>query len=312
MKYAAIDAGSNTLRLLIGSLAQGGIVPYIYERHICRLADKLSLEDGLTSEAMERTHAAFMGFAQSCKDHNVAAIKAVGTAAFRDAVNGADFAERIRRETGIPLKIISGKQEAEFTSVGVLSALDPVPGCALIVDIGGGSTEFILCLDGEVVWETSYPLGVVRLIDSCKDQKDRQATIARDIKAVYNDISAECIRNRLCQKDLCLVGTAGTVTTIAALDLGMEEYDWRRVNNYTLDVRVLQYWYQRLTLMGIPDREALPGMEVGRGDLIIPGLEILLYLLQVFQLKRLIASDFGILEGLLLSHKDSMKSRSFD
>ena len=142
---AAIDAGSNTLRLLVGKVTNGRVLPEFYLRRISRLAGGFTHNEGLSPEARERTLIAFQEFAETCRQAEVKQVRAIGTAAFRQAVNGEHFAREIREITQLPLEIISGGVEAEYMASGVLSALDPMPPHALIVDIGGGSTEFVLC-----------------------------------------------------------------------------------------------------------------------------------------------------------------------
>lgn len=301
---AAIDAGSNTLRLLIGKVVSGKVVPELYLRRICRLAGGFTAEKGLSLPARERTLAAFNDFAETCHKFRVTQIRAVGTAAFRQAINGEEFARKIRVATQLPLEIISGEREAEFMAVGVLSALDPEPDKALIVDIGGGSTELVLCANQKVLWSCSLPLGVVRLTEGYVNPVEQQKAIAAVLDEFFGKMAVTCEAHGINPTTLALVGTAGTVTTLAALDLRMKEYDWQQINNYTLSLVKLKYWQNVLSPMAPDERETLPGMETGRGDLIMAGIEIMLCLMQQLETDSLIVSDFGILEGLLLSSED--------
>jgi len=298
---AAIDAGSNTLRLLVGEVVQGKVVPEFYLRRICRLAGDFSKDEGLSPTARERTLFAFQELAEACRQAKVQQIRAVGTAAFRQAINGEDFAHEIRTATQLPLTIISGEVEAECMAAGVLNALDPVPEHALIVDIGGGSTEFVLCLQKKVLWSRSLPLGVVRLTEDFSSPAMRQKVIEDALETLKVDLFNVCKSFGLNSSALTLVGTAGTVTTLAALDMQMIDYDWRRVNNYSLPLPRLTHWQAVLTPLNHVEREALPGMEAGRGDLIIAGVEIILCMMRQMDTDCLTVSDFGILEGLLLS-----------
>lgn len=309
MLNAAIDAGSNTMRLLLGRVVDGRIVPERYQRRICRLAGDFSPQRGLSAEARQRALAVFFEFAEICRSSDVQRIRVVGTAAFRQAVNGEAFANLVREATGLPLEIISGAAEAFYTSHGVLSALDPMPVHTLIFDIGGGSTEFILCVNGEIAWSRTFPLGVVHLTESCLSPVQRQGEIQKTLDQLHTELEQACLSVDVNISGLTPVGTAGTVTTLAALDMQMSEYDWRLVNNHSMTSKTLQKWYTRLCPMTPKQREALPGMEAGRGDLIIAGLEIVLALLQVMSVERMIVSDFGILEGLILAPDDEISSR---
>ncbi len=234
MLAAAIDAGSNTLRLLIGKVVDGRVVPELYQRRICRLAGNFSQQEGLSAEARERALSVFREFSLICNEADVQRSRVVGTAAFRQAVNGENFADQVREMTGLPLEVITGEEEAFYTARGVVSALDPVPAQALIFDIGGGSTEFILCVDGRVAWSRSFSLGVVHLTEAHTSPVARQAEISKTLALVQAELQRACISSGADLAKLILVGTAGTVTTLAALDMQMSEYDWRRVNNYSM------------------------------------------------------------------------------
>ena len=298
---AAIDAGSNTLRLLVGSVSDGKVLPEFYLRRITRLAGGFTQKEGLSSEARERTLFAFQEFAKVCRQAEVQQIRVIGTAAFRKAVNGEHFACEIRKLTQLPLEIISGSVEAECMASGVLSALDPMPHHTLIVDIGGGSTEFALCSDQRLLWSRSLQLGVVRITEEHASPLTRQRVIEDTLVELNIELANFCKSVGLVLKDLHMVATAGTVTTLAALDMHMSEYDWKQVNNYSLSLSRLRHWQTLLTPLSLSEREELPGMETGRGDLIIPGLEILLCQMHRMDVDYLTVSDFGILEGLLLS-----------
>ena len=190
MLAAAIDAGSNTLRLLIGRVVDGRVVPELYQRRICRLAGNFSQQEGLSADARERALSVFREFASTCNKADVQRSRAVGTAAFRQAVNGENFADQVRVMTGLPLEVITGEEEAFYTARGVVSALDPVPAQALIFDIGGGSTEFILCVDGRLVWSRSFSLGVVHLTEAHTSPVARQAEISKTLALVRAGASA--------------------------------------------------------------------------------------------------------------------------
>jgi exopolyphosphatase/guanosine-5'-triphosphate,3'-diphosphate pyrophosphatase len=145
---------------------------------------------------------------------------------------------------------------------------------------------------------------VVHLTEAYASPVARQTEISKTLALVQAELQRACISFGADLAKLTLVGTAGTVTTLAALDMQMSEYDWRRVNNYSMPSHSLQNWYERLCPMTPLEREALPGMEPGRGDLIIAGLEIVLGIIKATHSERLVVSDFGILEGLLLSIYD--------
>ena len=297
---AAIDVGTNTVRLLLGETAEGRVIPERYLRRITRLGGGLTPEGALSDEAMERTLVALAGFADELRRQPPDSLRAVGTEALRAAANGGAFAALVRAETGIPLEIIDGEEEARLSALGVLSALSARPGSCLIFDIGGGSTEFILCADAKPLFHRSYPLGVVRLCEDDASVASQQQRIDTRLDGLFAELSAAGLLKVIERPDCLVVGTAGTVTTLAALHLGMTRYDWRRVNNHILPLADLRQFLATLSPLTAEQREALPGMEQGRGDLIVPGLRIVMAILSRLARREMVVSDFGLLEGVLL------------
>lgn len=295
---AAVDVGSNTVRLLLGEVREGRVVPDRYYRRITRLGGDACREAGLSPAAMERTLSALIEIGEILRSSEPCAIRAVGTAAIRNAANGSSFVEEARSVSGIPLEIIEADEEATLCARGVLSALDPRPDRCLIFDIGGGSTEFVLSKDDELLFQQSYPLGVVHLCEQFPHSDRRRIWIGEILDRLLADFAAYGLQKEAASSTL--VGTAGTVTTLAALRLEMTRYDWRQINNLKLDMEDLERMSRRLTPLSSEERESLPGMEKGRGDLILPGLEIVKEVLQRLGQRNLTVSDFGLLEGVLL------------
>ncbi len=292
---AAIDIGSNTVRMLIATITPDGtLTPIRQERRMTRLAGGLSDRHSLREEAMARTLVALRDFRDICSQHQVEQLQAVGTAAFRQARNGAFFGKQIFAAIRIPVRILSGEEEARLSAKGVALALEEPARNLLIFDIGGGSTEFVHLVEGSVRWADSLPLGVVRLCEAFHQPEEAEPFIRQTLGPVYEQVAGCESAHPL------LVGTAGTVTSLAAMDLEMVDYDWRRINNYSLRQSRLRSLAQRLRKLSPSQREALPGLEAGRGDLIMPGIQIVLALLDLFGRDCLKVSDFGILEGLIL------------
>jgi exopolyphosphatase/guanosine-5'-triphosphate,3'-diphosphate pyrophosphatase len=292
---AVIDIGSNTVRMLIGEWRAGQLYAPRYYRRITRLAGGMKNDNRLSQAGCQRTLAAVQEFVQLAAQAEVAQIAAVGTAALRRAVNRQDLLERIEVACGLTVAVIPGSREARLAAQGVLSVLAPQPRQVLILDIGGGSTELIGWRQGEIGPDCSFPLGVVPLSENFASVAERRTYIARTL---------EPFRELFCHwrdPDLpCpLVGTAGTITTLAALYLRLREYAPDRVNNQRLNLSWLEAIYTELEPLSPAQRETLEGMEEGRGDLILPGLDILLSLLAQLQLEELTVADSGLLEGLL-------------
>lgn len=302
MKAAAIDLGSNTLRMLLAEIRPGRLVDCRYFRNITRLAGELHGERGLARQSIERTCLALEEFAATLAEEKVDRLRIVGTAVLRTATNAGAFVEEVRRRCGLAIEIIDGDTEAELSCRGILSVLEPLPTRALLFDIGGGSTELILFDNESIVLRHSCPLGVVRLLEDFPSPRDRRGLI-RHLLGEFGNTS--CWRRW--QREgipIELVGTAGTVTTLAALKLQMTDYSGERVNNLVLERNWLADLAGTLKGMSLVQRCQLAGMEEGRADLIIPGLEVVAGLFELTGADRMRVADAGLLEGVLFDLAD--------
>lgn len=296
---AAIDLGTNTARLLIGSFSGDGIVPTLVLRRITRLGGGFTRESGISEDARRRSLSALKEFSEAIRAHGVCRYRAVATSAVRDAVNGERFCSEVREETGIRLEVIDGDTEGVLTLRGVISALDGIPDHLLVFDVGGGSTEYTLAERGTPLFSRSMPLGVVRLTEGKSSPDAMAEKIDRELAA----LTAEMDRNGVLAtaRGAVTVGTAGTATTLAAISMAMTDYDYRKVNNYCLNVEEIESIFSRLLPLSPDERLTIAGMEKGREDLIIAGTLLTLKTLSCFNSRMLKVSDFGLLEGVLLS-----------
>lgn len=268
-----------------------------YQQIITRLGGGMTKQEGLTPAAMERTLFALKNLAASATSIPAERMRVVATEAMRRAVNAASFIQAVQQQTGLTIDVISGEEEARLTTRGVLSILQPLPTQSLVFDIGGGSTEFIL-LQGEAIqFQKSYPLGVVDLAEQASSDI-WNSIIDATLRTLAEDLS-QCLP--MPWPSLELIGTAGTMTTLAALALRMQSYDRSLVNNHILERTWLRQTLLRFSNLSPAQREQLPGIEPGRGDLILPGLAIVLALLSAFEVDQVRVSDAGLLEGILLS-----------
>ncbi len=299
-KIAAIDLGTNSARLLICFRGEDDLVkPVLLRRHITRLGGGFRRETGISADAAERTISALNDFAVEMKKNCVIKYRAVATSAVRDAVNGAKFVEDVFKKTGIALEIIDGREEALLTLRGVISGLDDKKNDYLVFDIGGGSTEYTLTRGETPIYTMSLPLGVVRLTEGKNSRAAMDEKITRELMKVSADVERAGMTGILANS--VLVGTAGTATTLAAIHLKMEEYAYRRVNNYRLNIDDIKAIYTELVPMTLEERLMVPGLEKGREDLIIAGALITLRTMEKFGFGYLKVSDCGLLEGVMLS-----------
>jgi exopolyphosphatase/guanosine-5'-triphosphate,3'-diphosphate pyrophosphatase len=294
---AAIDFGTNTARLLIAERSSTGIVPIHVEREIIRLGGGFTDEKGLSDEAIERGLACLHRFSKIIADYGLQQVNASATSAVRDAVNGACFVETVLQETGIHLKVIDGDLEARLTLNGVLSGLDSECSTLVVLDVGGGSTEFTVSCQGTPVFIRSMPIGVVRLTEGFKSLNDMVERVQFVINQLYIDLFTAGIS---LSDDSVLVGTAGTATTLAAIKMEMVDYDYRKVNNFTVNRSDVQEIYDRLSCLSPLERLSIKGLEKGREDLIVAGMIIISEVMDKFEFSRLKVSDYGLLEGLAL------------
>jgi exopolyphosphatase/guanosine-5'-triphosphate,3'-diphosphate pyrophosphatase len=296
---AAIDLGTNTSRLLIGYAdADRTIRPVLYMRRITRLGGGFTKEGGISAEAGERTVAALRDFAAEIRRHRIARIRAVATSAVRDAVNRIEFCAQILNESGIEIEIIDGETEGLLTLGGVLAGVDEGPADFLVFDVVGGSTEYTLACSDKVLFTESIPLGVVRLTEGKITLPAMEEKILRELRTLREKLGGKGLLPRL--ENAVLVGTAGTATTLAAISMEMTDYDYRRVNNYVMEMEEIRNIYAKLLPMPPEKRLMVPGVERGREDLIIAGMLITMKTMELFGFRQLKVSDFGLLEGVLL------------
>lgn len=299
LPLAAIDLGTNTARLLIGATDAAGEISQLHlARRITRLGGDFTRNHGIARGAIERTIDALSEFAADIRRFDAKIVRAVATSAVRDAANRDDFCREIREKTGLSLDVITGREEGMLTLRGVMSGLDARGGDIFVFDVGGGSTEYTLARESSPQFTQSLPLGVVRLTEGKGSVAAMSEKIDRELDRLYDNLDHSGFLARL--GDATLVGTAGTATTLAAISIGLEEYDYRLVNNYTLTLGEIARIYERLLPLSPADRLKVSGLETGREDLIIAGILITLRTMERFGFDRLKVSDFGLLEGVLL------------
>jgi len=302
VRIASIDIGTNTFRLLVSEADSGNSIKKLYiSREITRLGEGLTPEKMLIKpNAIDRSLKVLSGFSLKLKEYEVSKLRAVATSAVRESLNGRDFVKKVEAETGIPVDVISGDEEARLTVEGVLNSVRfDTPGC-LIFDIGGGSTEYVYVKDGEIRNITSTGLGVVRLTEKyLGGETDTDSDIASLSRHVEETVSTGLSPFPEAGGDnITLIGTAGTPTTLAAIELRLAKYDPALVNNFILTRGMIESTLQ--TILSVPksERTKVPGLEKGREDLIVSGIAIVLTTMERFSSDRMVVSDAGLLEGI--------------
>jgi len=308
--YAALDLGTNNCRLLIARPSPDGFVVVDAFSRIVRLGEGLAASGALSEAAMDRAVAALaICSAKLCRRH-VSLVRSVATEACRRAENGRAFVDRVHRETGIALEIISAEQEARLAVLGCHALLEPGEGPALIFDIGGGSTELILIEqrggDPHVIDWFSAPWGVVSLTESePHDLPTRDARIAAyaRMRARVSDAFSGFEPALAPYRDhpRRLLGTSGTVTTLASVHLELPSYDRRAVDGLIVPADSMRAISERLSAMSIAERATLACIGNERADLVVAGCAILDAILDIWPTDRLGVADRGIREGILRS-----------
>ncbi|HKX78377.1 MAG TPA: Ppx/GppA phosphatase family protein [Novosphingobium sp.] len=313
--YAALDLGTNNCRLLIARPSGENFTVIDAFSRVVRLGEGLAQSGRLSDAAMERTLSALAICADKLKRRNVYLARSVATEACRRAENGAEFIERAREQTGIALDIISAREEARLAVLGCHVLLEPGKGPAMIFDIGGGSTELILIESTDTVprildWQ-SVPWGVVSLTESCgqegdcdRDRQGRYTTMRQlvsDSFAGFERRVAPAREHASLAGPLRLLGTSGTVTTLASLHLDLPHYDRQAVDGLIVPAASMRSISSRLSTMAIAERRKLPCIGRERADLVVAGCAILEAILDLWPAMKLGVADRGIREGILRS-----------
>ena len=310
--FASIDVGSNTIRLLIAGVKDKKIIDVYYGRKITRLGTGISHTGKLLDKNIEASIAALKEFSSIISKHGVKRVRAVATSALREASNSEIFIEKVFADTGISIEVISGEKEAELILEGILLSLPESSHLTLhplfILDMGGGSTEWILYRKERQGDRTrpqvemgSISVGVIKLAGSfIKTDPVSEADIKNlndEIVLYVNDLKARIGKH--INSDTRFIGTAGTFSTIASVDLGLDTYSRERIHLHSLPLSRLQDMSRRLLSLMLEERKNVRGLEPERADLIIPGLQFTIKVMEFFDFDELTVSDYGLLEGVL-------------
>ncbi len=301
-RYATIDVGTNSVLLLVADRQPDGRFHAVQERaEITRLGRGVDKSRRLSPEGMDATLQVLKDFAQEARTLGAEAIAVSATSAARDAQNGAEFLEAARAQAGVTVEIIAGELEAQlsFTSAWADFGRD-AKGPLVVVDIGGGSTEFIYGdMAGKVVFRHSYDVGAVRMterfIHADPPSAEERARVEAHLREAFSTLPP-------CPPGAQLVGIAGTVTTLFTVQHAIEPYDAARVHGGELSLAELEALADRLSRQPLAERQTLPGLQPKRADVIPAGAFILVESLKALGLERCRVSDRGLRWGLL-SHR---------
>lgn len=301
MLLSSIDVGSNTIRLFIGRVENRKIIRLRTGMVITRLAAGIGETGLLNADNMEKSVSVLKAFSDIISVYGISHIRAVGTSALREAKNSEEFMRRVLSETGINIEVISGEEEAELTAKGVLFDLEKRD-ASFIVDIGGGSTEWISCRNSSPTELGTIPTGVVRLSDNhIKSDPPSKADILslkKESDTVLSGLKTQM--GHLINSRTVFIGTAGTITTLASIDIGLEVYDHEKIHRHNISLKKLYDISGRLISIPLSERKKMIGLEPERADLIIPGILFTINIMELFGFDNILVSDNGLLEGALI------------
>lgn len=299
-RVAAVDCGTNSLRLLVAEASPDGPAELVRRSEIVRLGAGVDANRRIAPDALARTLAVLESYAADIRRHGVRRVRMVATSATRDAGNRAEFSAGVRSVLGVEPEVITGAEEAALSFVGATRELDPAVHQPphLVVDIGGGSTEFVLGRPGAPVSSVSVDIGSVRLTERhLRDDPPTEAELAAlagDVDAALDRVER---RFRLTEART-LVGVAGTVTTVAGIALGLPSYQAERIHLARLDAEEVIGVGRRLAAMPAAKRAALPVMHPGRVDVIVAGALLLGRVVERARAARVVVSEHDILDGI--------------
>ncbi len=293
MRVAAVDLGTNSTRLLVADVVDGSVAELARRLEITRLGEGVDARGRLLPAAIARVRACLAEYGRVAEALGAARTLAIATSAVRDAENGKAFLREIERSHGFATRLLSGDEEAALTFRGVTSGRAVAEG-TLVVDIGGGSTELVLGGPAGVSWAASLQIGSVRLTERF---------LASDPPAPPElEACAQHVRASLPGLEpAAAIGVAGTVTTLATLDLGLERWDPERTHGHRLAREAVAAQLERLAALPLARRERVPGLEPARAPVIVAGALILRELMAVYGLREIETSERDILHGAALA-----------
>ena len=301
LRLAGIDIGTLTCRLLIADLMPGRPLTELQsDRRILRLGEGVDRDRQLTDAAMERVVACLKEWRSVIDRHQVNASVVVATSAVRDASNRQAFLDRVKYESGFDVEIITGEEEARRTLLGIRSGLPAGVTDLLALDIGGGSTEFILDQPGQEPIVQSINIGVVRLCERLLHHDPPTGTEIEQARAWVREETERAMAPMPRPAGCSCVGTAGTITSLAAMAQKLPAYEPARIHNYQLTIETIRELEEQLLSRTKAERVGLPGLEKNREEVIAAGAIIVRTIMETLGEEECLVSDLGLREGVLI------------
>jgi len=300
-RVASIDIGTNSVRLLVAELGGPTSLKRLWgDRSIARLGEGVGASGRLGDQAIARALMVVKAFVDRARLLGAQRLLAAATSAVREASNGLVFLKRLEELTGVRARVLSGEEEALWMMEGIRWVWEEPPETWVAVDMGGGSTELILAQGSGVRSARSLPLGMVRLTEEFFHQDPPDEASLQMCRKRIREMLGEALRSLGLGtvRDPAIAGTAGTITTLAALDRAMSSYDGDALHGTNLSRLAVRKWRARLSGMDSRARRSIPGMEPGREDVIVAGALMVEELLDMLGAEAMVVSDHGLLEGM--------------
>ena len=305
-RVAVLDIGSNSTRLLVADVNGSRVSEVERRSRVTRLGRGVDLAGQLSSEAIEAACAAVADYVAICGNLGIERVESIATSAVRDAANGEAFVAELRERFALSTRVLDGEEEARLTYTGATAESPPaVP--TLVVDIGGGSTELVVGTGSDVSFHASLQAGVVRHTER---HVAGDPPTTRELEALAADIRgllAESVTGRTGTPAEAGVAVAGTPTSLASIELGLEPYDPRQVHGHTLTLPTIQRLLSRLASAPLSKRREIPGLHPDRAPNIVAGVVILVETMRAFRLDRISVSEHDILYGTAISAASALQ-----
>jgi exopolyphosphatase/guanosine-5'-triphosphate,3'-diphosphate pyrophosphatase len=300
-RSAFLDIGTNTILCLIAELGGAGKFAILDDlAEITRLGEGVDRSGRIGAEGEQRSIEVLRNYLERCKELGVGEIIAVGTSALRDAKNSAEVRSRFEKELGLEVRVISGDEEAAYSFLAVQKGLPLAGKELLVVDIGGGSTEFIRGNELGVSQALSVDIGSVRLTERfLRSDPVRAEECAATIAAIDREFTP--LRDEWLARPsaLTLVGIAGTFTTLAAVEKKLARYSHAEVHGSTLTLSEVRRQVELFQKKSVAERKTIPGLEPKRADVILAGAYLIERIMTLFRADQVVVSDQGVRYGLL-------------
>lgn len=295
-RVASIDIGTNTILLLIAKVEEGKVNPLFEIETVARLGEGVQKNGILLKEAMDRSLQTLAQYLKWCQELEVQKVFAAGTSALREAKNSEDFLNLVKEKLDLPIEVISGEEEAQLSFLAVAKDLGEAKEPILVVDVGGGSTEFILGKGDQISQWISLPLGSVRFTEeflrSDPVQEEEWEKMERKIQEYLVTIPHS-------QEPISMVVVGGTATTLASVEQGLEDFIAEKIHHFILGKEALKNQLLLYRSKTIDERRKIPGLPIARADVILAGGAILYLAMEELKCLSVLISCHGVRYGLL-------------